>query len=80
MNTIKKIWSNPDLRNTIIAFVLLIGVAFWFGYQIRTHNTTSPRRAYEVWSKHNPEHPMPYEEWLVLKRHRLLPGQQSLKP
>lgn len=71
MNTIKKIWSNPDLRNCaiILAVIIGIGVCAFESYH-----------AYEVWSKHNHEHAMPYEEWLVLKRHRLLPGQQSLKP
>jgi len=80
MNTLKKIWSNPDLRNCAITFAVIIVIGVWVNRQMRTITAEESRRAYEVWSKHNPEHTMPYEEWLVLKCHRLLPGQQSLKP
>lgn len=59
---------------------ILKKIGVWAGRQARTISAAESRRAYEVWSKHNPEHPMPYEEWLVLKDHDLLPGQQSLKP
>lgn len=60
--------------------MLIIGLVVMYSLGLtwlRHASNQGDHRAYEVWSKHNPEYPMPYEEWLVLKCHRLLPGQQQ---